>query len=333
MKLETPAHETHIALTDDGWHVALWRYIPRRPFKGAPPVILCHGLGANRFNLDFNDKYSLARYLARKGFDSFVVELRGSGLAGRLSKAKMHGRRMYNFDDHAVHDVPTVIDAVQSITGHEHVHWVGHSMGGMLAYVFMGTPLEERVRACVVISAPADFGYQRGRVVRAIDVGLRLFPRHVPAMSLARLIAPFSGIVRTPFDDFGPANFRNMTREVQRGTLKYVIGDISRGQLLQAKRWVNENRLCSADGKIDYLDGLENATTPTLFLVGSLDRLAPPASVRIAYDKLGSEHKKMIVIGKDSGLKTEYGHVDILLGRDSPTHVFPKVADWITRYT
>ena len=70
--------------TDDGAAIALGRYHAREARRYAEPVILCHGLGANRFHMDFDEHYSLARYLARAGFETWVLELRGRGLAGAV---------------------------------------------------------------------------------------------------------------------------------------------------------------------------------------------------------------------------------------------------------
>src|SRR3954470_18923706 len=69
--------------TPDGARIALGRYHARGERRFLTPVVLCHGLGANRYDLDFDEKYSLARFLARRGFETWVLELRGRGMAGK----------------------------------------------------------------------------------------------------------------------------------------------------------------------------------------------------------------------------------------------------------
>ncbi|KAJ1465598.1 hypothetical protein T484DRAFT_1647966, partial [Baffinella frigidus] len=58
----------------------LWRCFPQ---EGATPhthsVVLFHGFASNRFTFDLNPEESVADYLATKGWDTWVVELRGSG--------------------------------------------------------------------------------------------------------------------------------------------------------------------------------------------------------------------------------------------------------------
>jgi hypothetical protein len=48
-RLELSANATYYTRAEDGWRLALHRY--RGPVDG-PAVILCHGLGANAFNMD-----------------------------------------------------------------------------------------------------------------------------------------------------------------------------------------------------------------------------------------------------------------------------------------
>ena len=66
------------ARTVDGWNLALYRYRPR----GTPrplPVLCGHGMAGTHLIYDLHPDYSLARYLAGQGFDTWLVDLRGRG--------------------------------------------------------------------------------------------------------------------------------------------------------------------------------------------------------------------------------------------------------------
>ena len=68
--------ETHVAETADGWRLSLKRYTAqgeRHPY----PVILAHGMASSSLLFDLHPRYSLARYLAATGFDTWTVDLRG----------------------------------------------------------------------------------------------------------------------------------------------------------------------------------------------------------------------------------------------------------------
>ena len=75
---QTGEDERHAARTADGWNLALYRYRPR----GAPrplPVLCGHGMAGTHLIYDLHSDYSLARYLAGQGFDTWLVDLRGRG--------------------------------------------------------------------------------------------------------------------------------------------------------------------------------------------------------------------------------------------------------------
>ena len=72
----------HHASTRDGWRITL-HHRPPRPGAHGSPVILCHGMGSNRFNMDGPGRASLARHLNAAGYDVWGLELRGAGRSRR----------------------------------------------------------------------------------------------------------------------------------------------------------------------------------------------------------------------------------------------------------
>src|SRR5687768_14984028 len=72
--------ETFYAPTEDGWRLAIHHW-PAKGERRRHPVLMVHGLGANRLNFDLDDRYSLARAARARGYDVFVLELRGAGLS------------------------------------------------------------------------------------------------------------------------------------------------------------------------------------------------------------------------------------------------------------
>src|SRR5688572_3629564 len=115
--------------TQDGWKIALHRH---HGTKRRFPVLLVHGLASNYRNMDFPIKdLSLARFLSQHGFDTWIVDLRGSG----LSKKKFLRYRWY-FDDFVFQDLPAAVEQIMKVTKAPRLHWIGHSMGGLLAYPF-----------------------------------------------------------------------------------------------------------------------------------------------------------------------------------------------------
>ena len=80
---ELPASAERLtARTADGWDLSIVHY--GKPAPGRRPVLLLHGIVTNERNLDFDEKHSLARWLAGHGFDVYAANLRGAG-GGKIS--------------------------------------------------------------------------------------------------------------------------------------------------------------------------------------------------------------------------------------------------------
>src|SRR5262249_3588950 len=126
------ADELRFATTDDGWQLALHRYRPVETSR-RHPVVLCHGMGANHIGFDLAPEVSLSRRLAALGFDVDAVDLRGHG-GSEPAKFRGPHRWGFSFDDYLYRDVPAALAKVLATSGAPAVHWVGHSMGGILLY-------------------------------------------------------------------------------------------------------------------------------------------------------------------------------------------------------
>ena len=124
-------------------------------------------------------------------------------------------------------------------------------------------------------------------------------------------------------------NPENVERHVIGHALHLFIENVQRAKLQQLALWALEGAFCSADGRIDYRTALNQVTIPILAIAGSADRLATPAAVRRALDHLRVPPATYLEFGRAHGHSTDYGHVDLILGRAAPTEVFPVVASWL----
>lgn len=119
------------AATSDGVTLAMKRYK-----SGGTPVILCHGIVQNQACMDLGVAgSSLAQYLADKGYDVWVCNLRSHGKG--TYKSGSSGNWDWAIDEFAAYDVPAIVNKVKSATGGKKPFWIGHSMGGMAAYGYL----------------------------------------------------------------------------------------------------------------------------------------------------------------------------------------------------
>ncbi len=329
-RLPWPPTETVIReLPSPGHHVALFHLPPERA-RFVEPVIVCHGLGANRYNVDFlddgrgRDRSSLARALQRAGFDVWVLELRGHGRATVPAGAR------WTVDDQVDEDVAEAIQTVLSLTEAPSVLWVGHSWGGLLQVLFQvrQAPLANRVRAVVAIGSPFTMRLQ-GWLARAEPLLRRwveLTDRPLPLRWLAWLVLPTLMLwPRWPRNWSAP--LAPMTPGTVRRILASMTQDIPPGLLMQILDWVTTGRLADRYGRPDE-EHFGRLTTPTLLVAGAKDHIAPPAAMAWLRDRAG-EDVSLKIMGRGTGCAADYGHGGLLLSDRAPDEVFPLIRAWL----
>ncbi len=314
--------------TRDGATLVLGRIRPVGSPSLLPPIVFCHGLAMNRYALALDPQRSLARALAARGRDCWLLELRGAS-DGPFSLAA----RAASFDTYASYDIPTALAYVTAATGAERVDWVGFSMGGMLAYAHLGALHGEGVRRLVTLGSPVRFkGYPATRAMGAAPYVFSPFGLRISA-PLGWLAASVAPLLWPGLPLFVTRGFRghHYDREALRSIFGASFSDVPAGVMKQFARWVREDTFNSDDGASDYREGLAAITVPTLVISGDRDRLALPPCVREAYERIGAGEKMYREVGPDSGAHAHYDHLDLIMGAKAHDEVFAEVFDWLGR--
>lgn len=336
LQLPFEPDELHWARTADGWELPMGRYLPLGPRAVKEPVILCHGLGANRFNLDLNERYSVARYLAKRGYECFVVELRGSGIARRWSPGRHYS---FNFDDLAQTDVPAMIGKAREVSGAERVLWVGHSKGGIVQYAYCGMGIARPEIAGVVAVGSPLVGHETfsPNVKRVMIGATRLMLLDaIYTAPVVKALAPMREAGLLPAEGIRYlASAANIDRDVSAWAMANLLGNMSTGVTRQFALWMETGRFTSWDRTIDYEAGLATSRVPFLLLAGTHDRLGTPDSLRAAKramrDADAAGLVEFVLAGKEHGYSCDYGHGDLILGRCAPDEIFPAIEGWLRR--
>jgi hypothetical protein len=85
---------------------------------------------------------------------------------------------------------------------------------------------------------------------------------------------------------------------------------------------------CRDEDGTDYLELHKRSQTPLLITAADQDQMLPIAAVRSAYDESTAPDKEFVLFGKES-CGVSFGHIDLVLGKHSPAHVWPKLLDWM----
>lgn len=321
--------ETFYVRAEDGWRLAVHHYRPQGGPKGLP-VILCHGLSSNRYSFDLPGFASLARFLRDRGRDVWVAELRGSGMSDGPGLFRSDVPYSWQFEDHLLSDLPAIIARVLELTRVSRVHWVGHSMGGLLVLAYLARHENPRIISAVTIGSPADFTKVHNQAFRTL-LHFRELLKYLPVSPLpflARLVIPIahktSAYMAGPF--YPPNTDPVAARKVVALASQLVT---SNAIWLNFGRFLGSGLFAPENGK-PYLEILPKSNVPMFIVGGTKDLMAPPDSVIAACQ--AAEHsaeRKCRIFGKEAGCVEDYGHMDLLMGVRAEEEVFPHLLNWL----
>ena len=117
--------------------------IPRCAVCGRPLRRgLCAGTWSHQpgvfASCDLDADHSIARLLARRGFDVWIPSLRGTGDSEHRTQVGTSPEG-FDFDAYALRDLPAIIGYVREKTNGREVRYIGHSMGGMILYAYLSS--------------------------------------------------------------------------------------------------------------------------------------------------------------------------------------------------
>jgi pimeloyl-ACP methyl ester carboxylesterase len=324
----TDEDEIHYVRTADGWNLAIHRYRPTKESPGLP-VILCHGLSSNRYTFDLPGASSLARFLRDRGRDVWVAELRGSGMSDHPRLLKSDVPHFWDFEDHLLEDLPAIINEVIRKSGASAAHWVGHSMGGMLIRAHLASN-SAPIASAVTLASPLDFSKLNNNNFSYL-LKLKNLVKPMPILPLtflSRLAIPVVHLIpRAVRTLFHPPN-------IDPGVARRVLA-LAAQLVTSSKLWLSMGRFLESgifgpNGEEPYLKGAPMTDVPVLVVAGSADAMAPAPAVTaegVTTDLSGQI--QCLILGKETGCREDYGHMDLVVGLHVETEVFPRIEQWI----
>lgn len=298
-------------------------YELRRICKDAKgtPVLVVHGIAVNHRSVDALPEISMARQLESQGHDVWLLTLR-SGVSTTWWEIMMRRQRHLRFEAMARHDLPEAIERVCELTRSSSVDYVGYSMGGMLLYASLaaGALPRSQVHRAVLVGSPGRVQSPLAGIRLAARLPRWLMPR-LPFRLYARALAFAADFVETPLHRL-LANPRHLGPGAAARAMINMVEDIPASLAADFSRWLSGDGTLTLKSGERVLSGLADLPIPALFIAGAADHIAPPESVRAAFDAWGCDsgtQKRLVLLDA-------YGHTDLVLGISAARDVFPLVA-------
>ena len=257
--------ETYTITVDDPVYVnVLHIYKPNVRSRGA--ILMIHGGWHTSFffHLEDNSKYSLMEFLAKRRYDTFALDLRGSGLSyrGDLTWYSQISGLDY------VADVAAVVTDIQA-RGYEKVTILAHSLGGMAATMY----------AAIYPTTVAGF----------IDIGTPFMAFGLPPEMIEQFIEAFQTYPALPFMEemlpffFAPGHVEEYVLDITVAILSQQFAGQTIGLELLGGLW------------IPYVYAIP-PDIPVLLLKGSLDAIQLDSDAETFLNAFASEDKRLIIL-------------------------------------
>ncbi|MED6131805.1 hypothetical protein PIB30_013287 [Stylosanthes scabra] len=208
--------QEHNVTTADGYILSVQR-IPQG--RGAEnnrgngntkqPVILQHGVLADgRIWLLNSPEQNLPLILADNGFDVWIANTRGTTFSRNHTSMdpSQPAYWIWTWDELASYDLPAVLDYVSSQTGGQKIHYVGHSLGTLMALAsFSEGKLVNQVKSAALLSPIAYLSHMNSKLIDLaarfhMDELLRILglsefiPKGLPVQRCLRRLCALPGI-------------------------------------------------------------------------------------------------------------------------------------------
>lgn len=345
--------EPYTIKTSDGWTLTAHRYKPgMKPDAARLPVVLAHGLTYSAGFWDLEPSVSFARWLSQRGWDVWAVDWRGCGASqkwvfrledapealfgGALRRAT--GGKLnptshatldpkyanWTLDDHIDRDLPAFMRLVGKSTGAPRVHWVGHSMGGIIPLCHLSKYPNPGIDRLATVGSQLTMA-KGGTVPPFVEQMLVAREQQLTGgLQPAELAARTQESLQNLF-----FNLNHVSRSVYQALGSDRTDVPSIGLMKQYGVLAREGELWNAGRTASYARAAKNIQVPILMSCGQVDAFAPPPTQKFLYDNVGSTDKTAVVYGRARGFSADSGHDDALVGLTSMQEIYPVIERWL----
>jgi pimeloyl-ACP methyl ester carboxylesterase len=303
--------DVHLVETSDGVRLALAevsRADARPPPAQRPAFLLLHGFAQNRRGFTLGP---MPEVLLDRGARVFLGELRGHG------ESRVDGPLGWSLATHLEYDCPALIEGVLRLAQVERVHWIGHSMGGLLGCALLAGA--QPLASLTAVATPLVLGAARPLVrLASFLVGpLATIAPKGHRVPMQHLLGALSGPLSAP-GARGPLwLLQRLTRlanpeAAAPEALRQVLASADPESPAVAEELArNAVWLQPQIAGVDLLAAVRGARMPVVAVVGSADIFAPREAVAPLEEEGHAGPRRIVEIEGGS-------HIDAILGHHVP---------------
>lgn len=305
-----------------GWRLAMSRTKPARDAARAKrPVLIVPGYGMNSYIFGFHPRGpSMIDCFAARGLEVWTVDLRGQGRSIRA-----RGNHRYGLAELAIEDLGAAIAHVLAATetGASTVDVIGCSLGTALSFAHVacvpGAPVHALVSMAGLVTwrgahPVVRFAFGSPRLVGLMRVrNTRQLARF--ALPVIAKVAPslLSVYLNHQSTDLTQAARMVQTVEDPHPTINREIAE-----------WIKRADLVIRG--VNVSQKLPELKHPFFCVVANDDGIVLPVTSRHTYDVIGSETKRLLVVGDP---EQPIAHADLFLCTGAQERIFAPVADFL----
>ncbi|KAL8551325.1 hypothetical protein ACS0TY_000421 [Phlomoides rotata] len=300
-------------------------------------------------------KQSLAMILADKGFDVWISNIRGTRFSRRHRKLDSTNPKFWKWtwDDLTLHDLPSIIGFIFKQTGSQ-IHYVGHSMGTLMALASLSERKLNNVKSAALLSPIAYLSNVRSDIA---VVGARAFIGELGAIfglaefnpkgdHEAKFFEFLCALLKVDCNDLKTTAITGknccLNESIAQNFIRKDPQPTSTRNLVHLSQAIRHGFVC----KYDYGNVVENVQnygtfTPPIYNLSNIprnfplfmsyggeDMLSDVKDVRSLLYDLKSHQKQKLKVQ----FINKYAHLDFVLGVNAKDIVYNHIVDFFTRH-
>ena len=267
--------------------------------NGGDVVVLFHGYFEDGRIFYSNNGKGFAPFLAQNGFDVFVVDFPGKS----LNELTISQGLDYSQNDIITKIIPDALEYIRQFSGRQKIHVGSHSWGGVVFMAYLARFKDAHISSFFSFGAKRRIGRINLRRLIYIEFGWNIMGNYL-------------------CNKYGYLPYKKM---------KMGNEDEAKSYFKETSKWIYSKKWKDPLDDFDYLNALKlYDSPPSLFITGKGDKiLGHPKDVQALMNEFQSSNATFKIIGKSTGFKHNYDHINLLTHKEAPQDHFNLVLMFI----